>query len=110
MSIVTGCIIGFVAWFLVRYLVAGLYTVNQNERAVKTSFGRAQRISNLTTLDDPISESLNADEKSRYVYPQVRVIMPDGQARITMVPEKGELLGELLAASSAKETPPPRSG
>ena len=41
-SIVLGAASGFVAWFLVRYLVAGLYTVNQNERAVKTSFGRAQ--------------------------------------------------------------------
>jgi len=78
MSIITGCILGFVAWFLVRYLVAGLYTVNQNERAVKTSFGRAQRVSNLTTLDDPVSEALNADEKTRYAYPQVRVIMPGG--------------------------------
>lgn len=78
MSIITGCIIGFIAWFLVRYLVAGVYTVNQNERAVKTSFGRAQRVATLTTLDDPISESLSADEKSRYAYPQVRVIMPGG--------------------------------
>jgi regulator of protease activity HflC (stomatin/prohibitin superfamily) len=78
MSILLGCLVGFVAWFLVRYLAAGLYTVNQNERAVKTSFGRAQRIQNLTTLDDPISESLNADEKTRYVYPQVRVIPPGG--------------------------------
>ena len=55
MSIITGCFIGFVAWFLIRYLAAGLYTVNQNERAVKTSFGRAQRVEELTTLDDPIS-------------------------------------------------------
>jgi len=30
----------------------------------------------------------------------------DGEARITMVPEKSELLNELLAASSAKETTP----
>ncbi|MEO8429015.1 MAG: SPFH domain-containing protein, partial [Verrucomicrobiota bacterium] len=56
----------------------GLFTVNQNERAVKTSFGRAQRVSELTTLDDPISESLTADEKTRYAYPQVRVILPGG--------------------------------
>lgn len=61
-----------------RYLVAGLYTVNQNERAVKTSFGRAQRIGDLTTLDDPIAEHLNADQKARYSYPQVRVIPPGG--------------------------------
>ena len=78
MSIITGCFFGFVAWFLLRYLAAGLYTVNQNERAVKTSFGRAQRVAELTTLDDPISEMLNGDEKERYAYPQVRVIMPGG--------------------------------
>ena len=50
MSIMLGGIIGFVTWFLLRYLVAGLYTVNQNERAVKTSFGRAQRLGQATTL------------------------------------------------------------
>ncbi len=73
-----GCLIGFIGWFLVRYLVAGLYTVNQNERAVKTSFGRAQRIGDATIAEDPISQSLNADEKLRYNYPQVRVIPPGG--------------------------------
>jgi regulator of protease activity HflC (stomatin/prohibitin superfamily) len=78
MSIAVGCLLGFVVWFLVRYLATGLYTVNQNERAVKTSFGRAQRVQNLTTLDDPISESLNDDEKTRYAFPQVRVIPPGG--------------------------------
>jgi len=78
MTITFGCLVGFVAWFLVRYLIAGLYTVNQNERAVKTSFGRAQRVGQLTTSDDPIAESLTPDEKERYVYPQVRVILPGG--------------------------------
>ncbi len=78
MLIITGCIVGFVAWFLVSYLLAGLYTVNQNERAVKTIFGRVERVGDLTTSDDPISEPLNADEKTRYTYPQVRVIMPGG--------------------------------
>ena len=78
MQVVVGCGIGFIAWFLVQYLVAGLYTVNQGERAVKTSFGRAQRMESLTTLDDPISESLTADQKTRYSYPQVRVIIPGG--------------------------------
>ena len=78
MSIPLGIVVGFVIWFLTRYLLAGLYTVDQNERALKTSFGRVERIGNLTTLEDPIAESLNSDEKSRYVYPQVRVIMPGG--------------------------------
>ena len=78
MLIPLGCLVGFLAWFVSRYLVAGLYTVNQNKRAVKTSFGRAERVATATTLDDPISEGLNDDEKQRYVYPQLRVIPPGG--------------------------------
>jgi regulator of protease activity HflC (stomatin/prohibitin superfamily) len=79
MSIILGIIFGLVVWFFVRYLLGGFYTVNQNERAVKTSFGRAQRIGNdRTTLDDPIAEHLRPDERERYVYPQVRVIGPGG--------------------------------
>ena len=54
MQIIIGCFIGLCAWFVVRYLIAGLYTVNQNERAVKTRFGRAERVANATILDDPI--------------------------------------------------------
>lgn len=77
-NIALGCAIGFVAWFLVRYLAAGVFTVDQNERAVKTSFGRAQRVGNATTLDDPIAEGLKPDERERYAYPQVRVIPPGG--------------------------------
>ena len=78
MTIFVGCIIGFIAWFLVRYLVAGMYTVNQNERAVKTSFGRAERVGKATTLDDPIAEHLRPEERERYCYPQLRVIPPGG--------------------------------
>jgi regulator of protease activity HflC (stomatin/prohibitin superfamily) len=78
MSILSGIVVGFVAWFLVRYLVAGIYTVNQNERAVKTRFGRVERVGTATTLQDPISESLMPEEKDRYNYPQVRVIPPGG--------------------------------
>jgi regulator of protease activity HflC (stomatin/prohibitin superfamily) len=78
MNILIGVAIGFVAWFLVRYLVAGVYTVNQNERAVKTSFGRAERIGEATTLQDPIAEHLLPEERERYSYPQVRVIPAGG--------------------------------
>src|SRR5215471_2959520 len=78
MNILFGAVLGFVAWFLFRYLVVGIYTVNQNERAVKTSFGRAERVGNATTLQDPIAESLRPEEKERYSYPQVRVIPPGG--------------------------------
>ena len=51
-SILFGCVIGLVVWFLTRYLAGGLYTVDQNERAVKTIFGRADRIPGQTTLKD----------------------------------------------------------
>ncbi len=77
-SIFFGFVIGLIAWFLVRYLAAGFYTVNQNERAVKTSFGRAERVGNAMTAQDPIAASLDAEEKERYTYPQVRVIPPGG--------------------------------
>lgn len=77
-SIFFGFIIGLIAWFLVRYLAAGFYTVNQNERAVKTSFGRAERVGDAMTAQDPIAATLDAEEKERYNYPQVRVIPPGG--------------------------------
>jgi regulator of protease activity HflC (stomatin/prohibitin superfamily) len=77
-TIFLGCVVGFVVWFLVRYLAAGFYTVNQNERAVKTSFGRAERVGNAMTSQDPIAAQLTAEEKERYNYPQVRVIPPGG--------------------------------
>jgi regulator of protease activity HflC (stomatin/prohibitin superfamily) len=73
-----GCALGFLAWFLVRYLVAGIFTVDQNQRAVKTSFGRAQRLGQAVTAEDPISEGLNGEERARYSCPQVRVIPPGG--------------------------------
>ena len=78
MSVSFGILVGFIAWFVVRYLLAGLYTVDQNERAVKTVLGRAQRLRDQTTLDDAIAEGLRPDERERYRYPQLRVIQPGG--------------------------------
>lgn len=75
---IIGIILGFSAWFALRYVVRGIYTVNQNERAIKTVLGRAQRIEGHSILEDPISESLSAEEKARYDYPQLRVIPPGG--------------------------------
>ena len=77
-NILLGIVIGFVIWFVVSYLAGGIYTVNQNERAVKTNFGRAERVGTATTNTSPIAQGLDADEKQRYNYPQVRVIMPGG--------------------------------
>lgn len=68
--------LGFILWFVTRYGLLGFYTIGPNERAVLTTFGRAQRVGDATTLHDPIAESLRPDERDRYVYPQVRVIGP----------------------------------
>ncbi|MGB7762523.1 MAG: SPFH domain-containing protein [Bryobacteraceae bacterium] len=79
MQYLIGALIGFTAWLLLRFLLMGLYTVDQNERAVKTSFGRAVRVAGgKTTLDDPIAEFLLPEERPRYSYPQVRVVPPGG--------------------------------
>ena len=78
MAVIAGCITGFLVWFVLRYIATSFYTVDQNERAVKTVLGRAVRMGELTTLDDPIADSLVGDERERYACPQVQVIMPGG--------------------------------
>jgi len=78
MDILIGAIIGAAVWFFMRVVLFGVYTVDQNERAVKTRFGRVVRVGEKTTLDDPIAESLLPEERQRYCYPQVRVIQPGG--------------------------------
>lgn len=79
MQLLLGVVVGAFAWFVVRFVLSGFYTVDQNERAVKTSFGRAERVpGGKTSIDDPISEFLRPEEKPRYTYPQVRVIQPGG--------------------------------
>ena len=78
MALMFGFILGFLAWFFVRYVLGGFYTVNPDERAVKTRFGRATRLGDNTTLDDPVSDYLNKKDRERYSYPIVRVIQPGG--------------------------------
>lgn len=78
MSILLGVLIGFGAWFFIRYVLAAFYTVDQNERAVKTIFGRAERVGRATTANSAIGETLSDEHKQRYNYPVVRVIQPGG--------------------------------
>lgn len=77
-AICPGILLGFIGWFFVRYVLTGFYTVDQNERAVKTSFGRATRLGKTTTLEDPVSDFLNEKDRERYSYPLVRIIQPGG--------------------------------
>jgi regulator of protease activity HflC (stomatin/prohibitin superfamily) len=71
-------LIGVAAWFLVRFVLTGFFTVDPNERAVRTILGRAERLGTATTLDTPLADLMRPDERERYVYPQVRVIGPGG--------------------------------
>ena len=77
-DITVGVILGLLGFLALTCVVSGFFTVAQNERAVKTSFGRAERVGEATTLEDPIAQHLTVEERDRYTYPQVRVIPPGG--------------------------------
>ena len=65
----TGIALGFLAWFVVRHVIFGFYTVDQNQRAVVTSFGKARRILGATTSFTPEGAFLRESEKERYTWP-----------------------------------------
>jgi regulator of protease activity HflC (stomatin/prohibitin superfamily) len=77
-TLVSGVLLGFLAWFTLRYVIGGFFTVNQNERAVITTFGRAQRVLGATTTYTDVAVPMRDDERERYDYPQLRVIPPGG--------------------------------
>lgn len=77
-EIIVGIGLGLTAYVLLRALMMGFFTVAPNERAVLTSFGRAQRIGGSTTLNTPLADELPEDERNRYNYPQLQVIGPGG--------------------------------
>jgi regulator of protease activity HflC (stomatin/prohibitin superfamily) len=76
MDILGGMLFGFVLWFFVRYGVGGFYTIGPSERAVVTTFGRAQRLGTFAADDSEVAAGMRPDEKARYSYPQVRVVTP----------------------------------
>jgi len=78
MSILAGIVVGFFGWFVLRWGLGGFFTVQQNQRAVKEVFGRAQRRGGLTVLDSPLGTGLNEPERERYAWPQIVVYPPGG--------------------------------
>lgn len=78
MAIAIGSFLGFCFFTVVTVIIRGFFTVEQNQRAVITTFGKAQRLPDVTTLNSPIAEHLSADHRQRYNYPQLRVIGPGG--------------------------------
>ncbi len=68
-------IFGVVLYFVFKVGIGGFYTVRPDERAVKTSFGRAERMPGAHVSEIP---ELSEDERKRYRYPALRVIPPGG--------------------------------
>lgn len=67
-------VLGVLVYLGLKVGAAGFFTVKPNERAVKSSFGRAHRRPGQGGLDPSLSE----DEQQRYQYPALEVIPPGG--------------------------------
>ncbi len=67
-------LVGLAIYAFFRVLVTGFYTVKPDERAVVTTFGKANRLPGKPAPDEILSD----DERERYSYPNVEVIQPGG--------------------------------
>ena len=68
---------GLIAYGFFRAVATGFFVVRPDQRAVLTSFGRAERMPS-EMIDKADEPPLSADERNRYIYPRVRVIPPGG--------------------------------
>jgi hypothetical protein len=78
-------VIGSLLYLVVKILFRGFYVVNQNERAVKTVFGRAQRIKDAANLDSA-SPTLTEEEKARYNFPKLQ----EGANQVSIITNTAE--------------------
>lgn len=69
-------VLGLFIYFVLRCILSGFYTIDQNERGVKTIFGRAQRLAGQTTGTSAIAETLTEEEKLRYNFPVIESVGP----------------------------------
>lgn len=70
---------GVIIYSFFRCIVGGFYTVSPDQRAIVTSFGKAQRLEGMQVVTgDADSDGLSREELERYEYPQVRVVGPGG--------------------------------
>lgn len=72
--LLTAFLLGLVAYAIYRVVIGALYTVKPNERAVITSFGRAQRLGDQLVADLQMTD----EERARYRFPRLRVVGPGG--------------------------------
>jgi regulator of protease activity HflC (stomatin/prohibitin superfamily) len=77
MTIVLSFFAGLAVYAVFRVLLTGFYVVRPDQRAVLTTFGRADRMPK-GTVEKADAPPLTSDERQRYQYPVVRVIGPGG--------------------------------
>ena len=70
-------LLGLALYSIYRVVISAFYTVKPNERAVLTSFGRAERFSDRPVVDPRMTE----EEQARYRFPRLHVIRPGGPYR-----------------------------
>ena len=83
MGYVIAIVLGVLVYSFFRCIAGGFYTVSPDQRAVVTSFGKAQRLKLAVNADDDDpspapSSALPEEDMQRYDYPQVRVVGPGG--------------------------------
>ena len=74
---VAALLAGLILYAVIRVLIRGFYTVRPDERAVKTSFGRAIRLEGAQG-GGAEADDLSEEEQQRYRYPALQVIGPGG--------------------------------
>ncbi len=67
---------GLVVFVFFRVIATAFYIVRPDQRAVITTFGRAQRLKRGREIEE--EHELPDDERARYHYPSVRVVQPGG--------------------------------
>ncbi len=68
---------GLTVYAVGRVVVTSLFIVRPDQRAVKTSFGKAERLPD-SMVDKADGTDLTSEESERYQHPKVRVIGPGG--------------------------------
>lgn len=75
---ILGLILGLVTYSIFRCVIGGFYTVSPDQRAVVTSFGKAERLPSAQRTPAGERDALSDEEQERYEYPQVKVVRPGG--------------------------------
>lgn len=75
---ILGLLLGLVTYSFFRCVVGGFYTVSPDQRAVVTSFGKAERLPAVAATPSENADGMTDEEQRRYEYPQVKVVGPGG--------------------------------